>query len=135
MPVSLPVNVKHPNVPGQPDTVLELPLCRWVNEAALFLAEEADLEAERKALAEAMAVSLSEEEDRKSAKVPLKEWANDSLLAHFRESTVVEQVLVYLLSIGVGSCQVYWVILRSCSDAALCLAATRMRIWFRSSLP
>ena len=135
MPVSLPINVKHSSVPGQPDTVLEMPLYRWVNEASLFLAEEADLEAERKALAEAMAVSLSEEEDRKAAKVPLKEWANDSLLAHFCESTVVKQVFVYLLSIGVVSCQVYWVILRSCSNGALCMAATRMRIWFRSSLP
>ena len=107
MPVELPINVKPSNIPGQPDTVLELPTRRWVNEAALVLAEEADLEAERIALAEAMAVSLSEEEDRKAAKVPLKEWANKSLLDHFCESTVIRQVWVSLLSIDVNSCQVY----------------------------
>lgn len=53
---------------------------------------EADLEAERRSMAAAMAVSLEEEEFRKAAELPLKEWKDDDLLERFKSSAILAEV-------------------------------------------
>lgn len=61
-----------------------------------FLA--AQLEAERQALALAMAESLDEDKARKAAEQPLEEWEQEELLQRFKASSILREVFVLLLS-------------------------------------
>lgn len=69
---------------------------RWAEAAMMWVAEESEHRTEREKLANAMAASLAEEEERKTSAVPLPDRPDAELRQRFAASLLLPQVRKYM---------------------------------------
>ncbi len=68
----------------------------WAEAAMMWVAEESEHRTEREKLANAMAVSLAEEDERKTSAVPLQDRPDAELRQRFAASLLMPQVRKYM---------------------------------------